>query len=73
MKNTKLSTLLLFCITSLTTLISADTGEGSCGMGSMMFGTYGAGPMAFGWIFSTLTLIILVLLIFWLIKQIQKR
>ena len=37
----------------------------------MMYGSYGTGFMAFGWLFSALVLVALVLLIVWLIKQIQ--
>ena len=41
-------------------------------MGSMMSGYYGVGWGLFGWLFSILVIVALVLLIIWLIKQIQK-
>jgi uncharacterized membrane protein len=41
-----------------------------CGM---MNGSYGYWAMAFGWIFGLLSLVVLVLLIIWLMKQIQKN
>ncbi len=37
-----------------------------------MYGSYWSCGIGFGWLFSTLVLIVLVLLIVWLIKQIQK-
>ena len=43
------------------------------GMMGMMSGTYSWGMGIFGWLFSSLILIALVLLIVWLIKQIQKK
>ena len=55
------------------TLVSAYVGDGDCGMGGMMFGNYGLGGMFFGWIIGVLFAVILVLLIVWLIKQIQKN
>jgi len=55
-----------------TGLVSADAGDEFCGMGGMMSGVYGFGGMFFGWIFGILVLVALVLLIVWLIKQIQK-
>ncbi|MEK6906112.1 MAG: hypothetical protein AABW81_00650 [Nanoarchaeota archaeon] len=60
----------------LSSFISAQTGDYTCGfggMGGMMSGTYGYGFMWFGWIFSLLVFVALVLLIMWLIKQIQKK
>lgn len=53
--------------------VLADAGDESCGMGSMMYGNFGFGPMIFGWVFGLLVLIALVLLIAWLMKQIQKK
>jgi uncharacterized integral membrane protein len=38
-----------------------------------MMGSYGYGMMFFGWVVGILALIILVLLIVWLVKEIQKR
>jgi len=51
--------------------VSADAGDYY--MGGMMTGMYGYGGMFFGWLFGILVLITLVLLIAWLIKQIQKK
>jgi uncharacterized membrane protein len=51
----------------------ADAGDEACGMGSMMYGNFGYGPMIFGWVFSLLVLVALILLITWLMKQIQKK
>lgn len=42
------------------------------GMMSMMYGTYGTGMMAFGWIYGILILAALVLFIVWLVRQLQK-
>ena len=52
-------------------LASADVGD--CYMGGMMMGSYGYSGMFFGWIFGILVLVALMLLIVWLIKQIQKK
>ena len=63
-------------LTSFVLAVDSDTGCGftSGGMGSMMSGAYGFGGMwLFGWVFSTLVLVALVLLIMWLVKQIQKK
>ena len=43
------------------------------GMMNMMYGTYGSGMMFFGWIYGLLILIALILLIFWLAKQLQNK
>ena len=61
-------------------LISADPGKNNydCNgfainnMGDMMFGGSGVGFMIFGWVFSLLFVIILVLITILLIKQIQR-
>jgi len=54
--------------------VSADADDfGSCGMGNMMYGSYGSGMMIFSWAFGLLVLIALVLFIIWLVKQIQKK
>ena len=63
---------------SLVNLVSADFKDndlGSCwgGMGAMMTGNYGFGTIFFSWIFSILVIVALILLIVWLIKQIQKK
>lgn len=42
------------------------------GMMGMMYGTYGSGMMLFGWLYGILILVALVLLIVWLVKQVQK-
>ena len=67
--------ILIASILLLTSFVFAQTNQGfyGCGMGAMMYGTYGFGLMAFGWIFSILILVALILLIFWLVKQIQKK
>lgn len=70
-KNLILSTLFIFI--GLTGFISAQTYDCPMGgYGGMMSGGYGFGGAAFGWIFSILIIVVLILLIFWLIKQIQK-
>ena len=72
--------LILPVLLSLVTTILAHTGEDEglhhqgCGMmGGMMTGIYGYGGMLFGWLFGLLILVALILLIVWLIKQIQKK
>ena len=58
---------------SLVSLISADPQDAySCGTWGMMSGGYGTGGFLLGWLFSILVLVALVLLIFWLIKQLNK-
>jgi hypothetical protein len=57
---------------SLISLVSAYPQDGY-GMWGMMSGGYGTGGFLFGWLFSVLVLVALVLLIVWLIKQIQKK
>ena len=61
---------------SLISFVSADVGdEYGCfsNVGGMMGGYYGAGGFWFGWLFMALIIVALVLLILWLIKQIQKK
>lgn len=73
---TKLIASFFISFLALTSFVLAveDIGCGFTGMGSMMSGTYGFGGMwLFGWIFSILVLVALVLLIIWLVKQIQKK
>jgi hypothetical protein len=70
--------LVLGLVLSLTSFVSADMGNsnnGGCwnGMGGMMTGSYGFGGMFFGWIFGILIIVVLILLIAWLIKQINKK
>ena len=63
--------IVLVLLISLVSFISADLLDRGCGYG-MMSG-YGWGMGIFGWLFGLLVLIALILLIFWLIKQIQKK
>ena len=68
----------VFSVLSLVSPILADAGDevyGGCfgSMGNMMSGIYGGPGMIFGWAISLLVLVALVLLIVWLIKQIQKK
>ena len=77
----KLTNLMVFSILILVSLalpVLAHTGEDDYGhhgmMGGMMSGAYGFGGMwLFGWAFAILVLVALVLLIVWLLKQIQKK
>ena len=64
----------------LTSFASAHTGDDDYAhhsmmgdMYGMMGGSYGYGGMFFGWLAGLLVIIVLVLLIVWLIKQIQKK
>tara|TARA_Y100000034_G_C6563887_1_gene244108 strand:+ start:101 stop:313 length:213 start_codon:yes stop_codon:yes gene_type:complete len=67
----KFGLLSFLTLLGVSNFVLADAGDGlGCGM---MYGSYGIGAMTFGWIFSLLVLIILVLLIVWLMKQIQKK
>ena len=68
-------TLLLISFLSLFSLASAQQTGGLCSFGNMMTGTgaLGTGGAIFGWIFSMLAAVALVMLIFWLFKQIQKK
>ena len=69
MRNIKLLLGMLF-IFSLG-FVSAD-GDGCWGSG-MMSGGYGYGGMFFGWLIGLLVIVVLILLIAWLVKQIQKK
>ncbi len=70
----KKPTLFLISFISLLSLASAQQPNNYCGgFGGMMTGTYGYGGMIFGWIFGILGIAALVLLIFWLFKQVQKK
>ena len=53
--------------------VLADADDYGHGMGGMMFGSYGYGGMFFGWVIGLLFIAVLVLLIIWLVKQIQKK
>ena len=72
MKKIKLIFGLLTLIVLAPVMVSADV-IGYDHMGSMMYGSYGYGGMFFGWITGLLFIAVLVLLIVWLIKQIQKK
>ncbi len=54
-------------------MMSLGNSYGFGGMMNMMYGTYGSGMMFFGWIYGLLILIALILLIFWLAKQLQNK
>ncbi len=74
MKKTKLLNILSILV--LISFVSAHTGDDNYGhhmMGNVigMNGMWGMG--IFGWIFAILILVALVLLIVWLVKQIQKK
>jgi len=72
--NMKKISLFLISSISLLSLASAQVTNNNCGgFGGMMTGTYGYGGMLFGWIFGILGVAALVLLIFWLFKQVQKK
>lgn len=61
-------------VLSLVTIVLAHTGEDETAHHyGMMAGAYGIGGMFFGWIFSILIIVALILFIIWLIKQIQKK
>jgi uncharacterized membrane protein len=73
MKN-KIMSLSGISLLSLIGPVLADMGDGDfkgC-WGSGMMGGWGYGGMIFGWLFGVLTLVALVLLIVWLIKQIES-
>lgn len=71
----KLSLLLIGLVISFLSLASvyADSGDFEGCWGGMMGGSYGLGLGLLGWLFSLSVLVALVLLIVWLIKQIQKK
>ncbi|MBS3089003.1 hypothetical protein J4402_04480 [Candidatus Pacearchaeota archaeon] len=63
-------------LAGLISLASADIGDGNfggCGVWGGMMGSYGFGAGIFSWLISVLFIVALILLIFWLIKQIQKK
>ena len=65
-------------VLSLISFVSAHTGNDDydhmiSGMSGMMSGYYGYGGMFFGWLIGILIISVLVLLIVWLIKQINKK
>jgi uncharacterized membrane protein len=68
---------LLIAVIVLLVLLVFSSGIGMMGFGpggmmGMMAGTLGIGMMLFGWLFSVLVFIALILFIVWLVKQIQK-
>lgn len=71
----KVNLALLF--TALFPVISAHADDGDYGMMDgmyhMMSGSYGWGWGIFGWLIGFLIIVALVLLIIWLMKQIQKK
>ena len=79
-KNNRLILLIIlgiFGIFSLLSSVLAHSGEDDFSHHEMMergtmMGGWGYGGMIFGWLFSVLILVALVLFIVWLIKQIQK-
>jgi len=76
MKNKKIMSTILILTSlfiSISLVSSQQTGNYASCPGAMMYGGYGSGAMIFSWAFGLLILIALILLIFWLIKQIQKK
>ena len=59
--------------------INSKSGAGNYGsqmmgnFGGMMSGSYGSGIMWYGWLNGLLVTIILILMVVWLIKQIQRK
>jgi len=70
---------LILIVLALISFVSAHIGEDEYGhhmmgdMYGMMFGSYGGAGMFFCWIAGLLIVTVLVLLIVWLIKQVQKK
>ena len=76
MKKINLIFFVLTLLISLTSFASAHTGDDDFGhhmMGNVVYGTGMWSMGIFGWLFMILIIIALVLLIMWLIKQIQKK
>ena len=70
--------LIIPILVSIVSLVSAhpeeETGYNMMdGMYGMMSGSYGYGGLFFGWLSGLLITVVLLLLIIWLIKQIQKK
>jgi len=75
MKKQIILTILLVTL-ALPTILSHtgnDEFDHCSGFCPMMSGQYGYGGMLFGWLFSILVLVAIMLLIIWLIKQIQSK
>ena len=69
------STIWIIALIAAIVLIFGGVGMGYGGYGgmmNMMYGSYGSGMMYFGWIYSFLILVALVLLVAWLVKEVQK-
>jgi len=74
MKKLNIFLIASLALVSLINLVSADIGDcPMSGMYGMMSGSYGLGMGVFGWLTGILILVVLVLLVVWLIKQIQKK
>lgn len=73
----KIFLLMSLAILASLTFVSAQTYScpmGNSGLvGGMMYGSYGSGWLIFTWILGILMLVALILLIFWLFKQINKK
>ena len=57
--------LMLFLISSA----FANAQQYNCPMGGVLFGGYGAGMMAVGWIFNLLIIALIVSAIYWFVKN----
>lgn len=69
---------LVILLVSLISFVSANADDGNeygmmDEMYHMMSGSWGYSGMFFGWFVTLLVIVVWVLLIIWLIKQIQKR
>ena len=74
MNKTLLGLLSVLALAGFASADADDYGYGMMGgMYHMMSGSYGYGGIAFGWITGLLFIAVLVLLIVWLIKQINKK
>ena len=69
MKKTNLILVSLVVLTGLIGFLSAHMGESH---GGVMYGSYWGIGMFSGWIFGILVVVALILLIVWLMKQIQS-
>ncbi len=72
MKKINLILGILFVFLLSISFVSAHAGEDHSGMMGGMYGVYSGTEIFFGWLFGILVLVALVLLIVWLIKQIQS-
>lgn len=72
----KISLVLVSVLAILASLALASAQQYNCpmgGFGNMMYGGYGYGGMLFSWLIGLLVVVALVLLIYWLIKQVSKK